>query len=290
MKEFSIDLRNSEKGERKKAVKYLREQGYIVQKKKDSKHTKDFLLSTGYLKSKNDFCKTSCDFVYFNGNTRIRMTSDFDILTLPKDWDKLIEYTKTGVDSSEEEFKEGDWVKWEGHAPKIGRLAKRCGLSKCWDMGEKGYNSCRESNLRHLTPEEIKEHLIEEAEKRGFKEGVKFKGFVGSSLCSCGKGFDYYTDQDQLCIVGGSGGTLYLRGQWAEVIEEPFKINGYEVKTGISGSFEVGCFRSNKALLKTLINSILEWKSDGVELSVKVKGEDVSYEDLVELEKYLEKK
>ena len=81
MKEFSIDLVNSEKGERKKAVKYLREQGYSVQRRRDKRGFGIEYLSNNGVSGFN--------FQYFSITG-----SKEKLLSLPHDWDKLVEYTQ----------------------------------------------------------------------------------------------------------------------------------------------------------------------------------------------------
>jgi hypothetical protein len=87
------------------------------------------------------------------------------------------------------------------------------------------------SQCRPATKEEVQEALINEAEKRGFKEGVIVKeSFGGSTNYKLkSENWIYYSDYDFLrydhnCIV-------YEKGKWATIVkEEPIKIGGYEVK------------------------------------------------------------
>jgi hypothetical protein len=86
MKKFSIDLKASAKGERKKVVKYLRAKGFSVTRKRDA----PIESTSGEL---NYLCSYTVkprhqnnDFNYYKGNSGSRVT-----LTLPQDWSKLID-------------------------------------------------------------------------------------------------------------------------------------------------------------------------------------------------------
>lgn len=84
------------------------------------------------------------------------------------------------------------------------------------------------NELQPATEEEVKEALIKEAKKRGFKEGVKY-----TSVGFYSKGSEhqlkfkltYYIEDDML--TDGAGGSIYYKGKWAEIISNPIeeKIN-----------------------------------------------------------------
>lgn len=88
---------------------------------------------------------------------------------------------------------------------------------------------------RLATPEEIKSHLIKEAERRGFKKGVKvdrscFKN-VKSWHVSRGTADVYsdgwhYADDDSL-MIGGYG--IYHKGVWAEIIPSVKELTMQEI-------------------------------------------------------------
>jgi hypothetical protein len=82
--------------------------------------------------------------------------------------------------------------------------------------------------LRHATPEEIKEHLIKEAEERGFKIGVKIKfiGGKGTAILKYNE-FVYHSEDDELFLAHWR---IYAQGRWAEIIgSDTIKINGHEI-------------------------------------------------------------
>lgn len=73
----------------------------------------------------------------------------------------------------EEEFKVGDWVKWSGCNPRVGKILGKCpSFNDSWQVSTPG-TSCSEVHLRKATPLEIESHLIKEAEKKGFVRGAK---------------------------------------------------------------------------------------------------------------------
>jgi hypothetical protein len=94
-------------------------------------------------------------------------------------------------EKEEKEFKENDWVIWSGLNPTIGRIDKRDGFSWgsgdiCYILkdfvGQGKYTSCSQRHLRKATEEEIKTHLISEAEKKGFVKGAKTDSGIIESL------------------------------------------------------------------------------------------------------------
>jgi len=81
------------------------------------------------------------------------------------------------------------------------------------------------------TDEEVKEALIKEAKKRGFKEGVKVKnGFTveeGRVYNINANNFAYCSDRNSLTL---GGIYIFQNGIWSEIIDEPLKVCGHEVK------------------------------------------------------------
>jgi len=90
-----------------------------------------------------------------------------------------------------------------------------------------------ESGLYVLaTSSEIKEALIKEAEKRGFKEGVKFKCIDGDEWISPNRIVNNKSWEYELNSLSKRGQVcIYHNGKWAEIIEEEtIKIGGYNVQ------------------------------------------------------------
>lgn len=96
-------------------------------------------------------------------------------------------------------------------------------------------NTQMENDSRLATPEEVKEALVKEAEKRGFKEGVR----VDRVNLPCCEGisqvvtlnkveFTYECYNNDVLECGGRA--IYEKGTWAEIITKPkVMIGEYEV-------------------------------------------------------------
>tara|TARA_R110002049_G_scaffold309249_1_gene519241 strand:- start:30598 stop:31395 length:798 start_codon:yes stop_codon:yes gene_type:complete len=96
------------------------------------------------------------------------------------------------------------------------------------------------------TESEVKEALIKEAVKRGYKSGVKFvslgekfitdhcKGSV--SVISDKPDYDLHFEDSILWVSGGeNSGIIYEDGKWAEIIEEPKSIT---IEQAVKAIFE----------------------------------------------------
>ena len=96
--------------------------------------------------------------------------------------------------------------------------------------------SLRDKNTREATNEEVQTALIKEAEKLGFKEGVKFElieGKTGSINYDriIDYEFRYIHQQNELVIqMLGASYTIFKNGKWATIIEKPLTINGKKVE------------------------------------------------------------
>lgn len=148
---------------------------------------------------------------------------------------KLNPYTNyyMGCDPYKEEknpiFEAGDWVVRTVHkdAPRhhkgyIFRIDKVYGS----DIREKDGVAHYASSLRRATSEEIKDHLMREAIKKGFVAGASFRwegeeAYNGVTSIIC-KGFDYLFDLDALTVdVGGETHkrAVYQDGEWATIVK-----------------------------------------------------------------------
>lgn len=119
-----------------------------------------------------------------------------------------------------------------------------------------------ESNgLKEASLDEWKEALIKEAKRRGFKEGVEFKGVVcgGIGLSESLSSYEYNSEEFGLYCNNNKGdATIYIGGKWAEIIENKLEINGYEAeKTG--DGFKFGCALIGNTELKQLIDTTISW-------------------------------
>ena len=139
-----------------------------------------------------------------------------------------------------EKFKIGDWVTWSNGV--TGRIVSHCkSFTDSWSLDVKGdlkeYSSCSEKWLRLATPEEIKKTLVEEAIKRGFKEGVELNNALQKpsispiwTIAGDDPSFFYYKEQDELIYVLCGGHVIYSKGKWAEILPNypQIEINGYK--------------------------------------------------------------
>lgn len=93
------------------------------------------------------------------------------------------------------------------------------------------------SAIRLATNEEVESALIAEAEKRGFKEGVKLKRNYVEHIMYEGGRFVYdnnmllWEDAEKFGIV------LYQEGQWATIIEQPEEIDWSKPGQIVKGEF-----------------------------------------------------
>jgi hypothetical protein len=129
-------------------------------------------------------------------------------------------------------------------------------------------------NLIPATESEIKEALTREAERRGFKEGVHFKSINEGEEGKTRPYRPYYKNtpiewvyfSDQLyCNTGMdtcnnkfcSNPSIYIKGQWAEIITEPqLAIGEYEVKFNGKESITVGCQTISKETIQTILDKL----------------------------------
>lgn len=83
---------------------------------------------------------------------------------------------------------------------------------------------------RLATEEEVKEALIGEAKRRGFKEGAVVDcAEHGRRTKMCLSSWYYHYDND---LLSYGGADIYKKGEWAEIVEEekPITIAGYEAE------------------------------------------------------------
>lgn len=118
------------------------------------------------------------------------------------------------------------------------------------------------SNL--ATKEELKEILIPEAKKRGFKKGVKCNypyqnSSDGEKLKREIEDLYFYTD-GRVTITDGSGHCLLYKGKWATIIEEKAPvIAGYKME--VEGEYiKFGCALFHENRLKELNKVCQNWE------------------------------
>jgi hypothetical protein len=190
-------------------------------------------------KTKEDF--TNLDSFNFSSKNHNKY------FTLPSQYQEALDFAKEQINHpywDKNKFKVGDWVYWSGISPIIGqieRLNRHDGrenyvLKNTFNSEE--YTSCYVSCLRLATTKEVENHLIEEAKKIGFKEGVKFKSLVHSNtIRTIIKDEYHYTLQDDQLI--NHGNWVYDKGKWAEIISSNKELYFGEVKFTISPNSSV---------------------------------------------------
>lgn len=132
----------------------------------------------------------------------------------------------------EEEFKVGDWVCFDGEVVK----SAPCRIKYIYEdgngVGEDGtYKKLSCGKYRLATKQEIEQHLIAEAKRRGFEKGVRYNyphlPHINERLCS---GTFHLNDLNDLCDYSS---VIYRNedNAWAEIIkDEEIKISGYKAK------------------------------------------------------------
>ena len=142
------------------------------------------------------------------------------------------------------------------------------------------YISKSNTFLGEATYQEVEEALIEEAKKRGFKDGVSFKTVERKGI-SGSYNTKFKFDRMNVCIyknetvlLNNCDGCIFCNGVWAEIVKgEPIKIGGYEVvKDG--SDYKIGCRtvqKSNVQYFKDFMISknFKKISFDGVETDVE---------------------
>ena len=130
----------------------------------------------------------------------------------------------------ETEFKAGKWIigkntndgrQYIPHHPV--RFIEEGDYWCRFESDKDGRTETSKKYLRHATEDEVESHLIEEAEKRGYKEGVKVKCLseVGGTGILKNRINEYDIERDKLWHYISDGAILiYKQGKWAEIIKE----------------------------------------------------------------------
>jgi hypothetical protein len=105
-------------------------------------------------------------------------------------------------------------------------------------------------NVREATPQEVEAALTKEAEKRGFKEGVKFQSISSSTEMIWLTSFNLTYNSKHNVLFNNDYGKIFNNGIWAKIIEEPkVVINGYEMKQE-KDIISFGCAKIHKNRFK----------------------------------------
>jgi hypothetical protein len=99
-------------------------------------------------------------------------------------------------------------------------------------------NKVDEKNWKPIsaTTEEVETALVNEAKKRGFKEGVKIKNLFDYNLIICkGEINNFYSNQLWFDKVG----CIFKDGKWAEILPQPIKMTVAEVEAKLGYAVEI---------------------------------------------------
>lgn len=113
----------------------------------------------------------------------------------------------------------GKWYKIEKWLIKFSSYGNgcNCGFSAYGEWSDRmGFHE-GDADIE-ATSSEIESHLIKEAEKRGYKAGVKYISVNFDNECVVKKDFEYYRGTDNL--TDGCGGSVYCKGKWATIIPQ----------------------------------------------------------------------
>ena len=137
---------------------------------------------------------------------------------------KQLDSLKAELDKPE--FDVGDWV--VSNLGEIGRI-KNDGLELCPNTSNTAYCLGDMSDIKRLaTRTEIETALRKEAERRGFKKGVKYKGASCNWTEYIHGSLEYFKDGDVL--TDGYGESVYKQGKWASIVEDKVKFFDWDVE------------------------------------------------------------
>jgi hypothetical protein len=136
------------------------------------------------------------------------------------------------------------YYKWKGFRPTIGFVDRKTSLSDCYGFShtiqgicKKEYDSLHKSKLELATPEEVETALVNEAKKRGFKDGVKIKQpFNNDNITNCLYEDSFTFDKNELWY-GGS--RIFSYGKWATILPQPIKMTVAEVEAKLGHAVEI---------------------------------------------------
>jgi hypothetical protein len=121
------------------------------------------------------------------------------------------------------------------------------------------------------TDKEVEEALIKEAKKRGFKEGVKFystyhdKNWGHGEVGKISFGINWSSGLNTVLFSGNH--YIFTDGKWAEIVSEPLKIGGYEVKKEREDTYSIGCKTITGIELRQIKSFMSSNKFDTVEFN-----------------------
>ena len=136
------------------------------------------------------------------------------------------------------------------------------GLTGEWCGPENDYSHWRTgSKLSPASPKEVETRLIQEAEKRGFKEGVEFISTNGNQKHTLdSSSFIYEHLNDVGMVLGTSDVWFFAGGKWATIDKPKLTLGGHEEKDII---FFVDGFLHMKYCSDTELSLLTHFKMEG---------------------------
>lgn len=153
------------------------------------------------------------------------------------------------------EFEVGKWYKYKRTMDnKMCFLNYRGEEAKCFGIWNDrwGEDWIFPFDSTPATSEEIKEALFRQAEKEGYKKGVKIRAIYGTRIYTL-RGLrvgEYYPSTDELS--GGGYYIIYSKGKWAEIIKDDVpEMHGCKLKMD-NGCVKFGCAYKPEEAVKQL--------------------------------------
>jgi hypothetical protein len=192
---------------------------------------------------------------------------------------------------SKPEFKAGDWVVQEDYIGRIGAIQDyKLFIPSCGT-----YFWINANNCRHATNEEITNHLEKEAVKRGFKVGTMFESpLTGEHFLLVA--FDpkyFHRDNGGQVFRLDDGGTIWIDGKWATIVDDIPEINGHKMEVTAFGYVKIGCIEKYSKSVQRIDESVdIFNKSTGCQITgLQINGKyEISVEQLKSIVEHLNKK
>lgn len=168
----------------------------------------------------------------------------------------------------------------------VGKWYKYHNAICCYNGNNEGYgissslnwaSDCNMTSIEFWTPatdKEVEEALIKEAERRGFKRGVKIKNEIGTWNI-CGDRHFFVYEKNKLDF--GYECNIFNNGFWAEIIkDEPIKVGCYDVKKELTIDgyiYRIGCkiiLENDVAKIRAVMisNEFKKVAFDGIEVEL----------------------
>jgi len=192
-------------------------------------------------------------------------------------------------------FKIGDWVYFTGKGDSIitstwyiGKIGKIKSIEKLSFGYNVGFDGCSNeiSGFRLATESEIKEYLLKEADRRGFKAGVSYIPTAGGSSETALYNPRFYHSRlsvyDLECGLGR--GLIYkdTEDKWATIVPKDKELCGYKVvKPEGSSIISIGCKSISRGEIQGFLNVCDKFNITGV-YSEFVKGQSIGLDAIKE--------